>query len=1216
MSKPLKLTPAQQAAAVDRVSENIALQSGAGCGKTFVLARRFTSLLLNSPDVENCLSRLVALTFTDKAAVEMAQRVRSMLRSFAAAAGSQSDRRRLLRWVEQLAEARISTIHSFCASLLRTHAIEAGLDPDFAVCAEPVITDRLLAEAAEEAVLAAVESEDAATADLLATMRFETLVDHARHLAAERARIDLAAYDDVDATMQRWDELLQIQRQNAWRELHADKALSKMLDELGEARCDNAADKLLPIQQDTLEQARRLMQPGQPTAEAFAAVAEISPRTYGSNKSWGGDGAATAVRHQIKAIQAALAEYAQFAEPLNEYDRQAAGTLATLCRLATDAEARYHKTKLARGLIDFTDLMTFAHRLLLNNPKLAAALGDGIDQLLIDEAQDTDVMQLELLMQLLAGGDEPASDLPAMGKLFLVGDAKQSIYRFRGAQVEVFENLCQKLGLSQQVNLDVSFRTLASGVEFVNHVFAGLMDSYNPIRSNRSEKPTRPSVEITLAQPTKNEPFKKIDDCVAAQAVLTAQRIEEMLTGGEKLVWDSEAEAFRPVQPGDIAILFARMTNSLEFERQLQRRDIPYHVVSGMGFYQRQEVYDLLNALRVIDNPFDDISLMGLLRSAMFGLDDNALMHIASTHEKPYLPNLSPDKLVGKLDDAQLASLRLACEILRKLGGCKDAMGIDELLQELLDATGYEATLLGQFQGRRMVGNIRMLLGHARPAGEYISLAEFIRQIEEQIFNETRSEQAPVAGENENVVSIITIHKAKGLEFPVVIVPDLNNGRPTVKGAILNRLDWGLTTKILPGRDEHELADAKKDAENPLTFRLARQHEKTDQWAETIRKYYVALTRHEDYLVLIGADYRSQEGKFKAPGCFMQSLDDVLDITGALEEGRDEVPYGNGEYVARVRRVVPTAAVGKKRDLPPGQVLLQSAGSATEAGQALGFAAAGSESATPPLLGPLPVTTGKIELATTALGDFEQCPMLYHWRYELRAPTEPLLHSGDAEPSPSHAAAGLDPLTLGTLYHRCMELLDFAAPQPAEVLLRQVVEEMELHDCDFAALTGELSDMLETFRASELAGQIAAAGEVYRELDFLTDVGPATIRGQIDLLYNSGGAWGVVDYKSDRVAAGENIAAKAQRYQLQMLIYAAAVAGYTGKPPADAKLYFLRTGQCYTFEITPETLAQARQRVTRLAGQLIAARRTGQFHRCNKDTCSFCHQQHLKSVNP
>jgi len=1226
-----KLTPAQQSAAIDRAGENLALLSGAGCGKTLVLARRFTELLMRSGGVENPLDRFVALTFTDKAALEMVQRVRSMLAGAAAAARADADRRRLEGWLEELPEAKISTIHSFCMSLLRTYAIEAGVDPNFAVCADELVTERMIAEAADQAALAAVEAEREDVAAALSLVPYERLVGHVRELLSSRNGWNATDYAEPKKTLARWRSRIEALARAAWERLDGDAALRSELQRLQGIRCDDPLDKLGVYMDGQLTVIEGIL--AGPAARTVETFSQLSTKTgnIGKAANWGGKENVKAVRNRIKALVGAIGDYAIYAERPGELDEQAAGLLATLTKLAGEADAIYTAEKLKRGLLDFDDLLARTSELLAHNPAVRQAVRDRTDQLLIDECQDTNAFQMDLL-RALVGGDDGAG--ASGGKLFVVGDAKQSIYRFRGAQVEVFEGLCRRLGGRNVSRMDLSFRTHPAGVAFVNHVFEKLMgQDYSPIRAHRRGRGQQGGVEIIIAGGA-DGPVSNVRAAAKVQAAATAERIAEMLDNREQIVRDDSAGKWRPVRPGDIAVLFARMTDSLDYERELAIRGINYYVVGGTGFFKQQEIFDLLNALRVIDNPFDDIALVGVLRGSMFGLDDNALMHVAEAYQAPYLPHLIADgaeELAGRLSDGQLEALRWACGVLMGLHRRKDAVGIDELIERLLEQTGYEATLLAQPAGtarpRRMLGNVRRLVELARGASaSSMALGRFISQMDEVVINESRYEQAAVVGEAEDVVRLMTIHKAKGLEFPVVFIPDLNAGRRGHKGAILNRLDWGLCYKVTPGDDNNEDEDGSSDdkAESPLSYRLAKRLEERDQRAEDIRKLYVAATRHKDHLVLVGADLRRSDGTFKSTtGCdsYLTMLDEVLGIADTIDSGRTGISYGDGEYVAAVRRAVPSEPRAARRQRSLGQELLAGASSGAELGRAI--VAAGGTHAKLPLVGPLPGTIGRAELAVTALSEFDYCPMLYRWRYELRVP-QPAQAGAPAQAR----GPGLDPAAMGTLLHRCMEMLDFSAPQPALSLVRQSLGEMQPEgSAGIDAIAAELETMLGLFRNHRLWQRLAGARRVLRELDFALSAEQDILPGKIDLLcQDADGGWFIVDYKSDRIDAGA-AAARAKRYEFQMLLYSAAAARHLGRPPAEATLYFLRPAVAHSFTITTAGLDAAGARARELTGKLVTARRTGQFERRESSACGSCPyrrlcesdtkaRRHVHSVDP
>ena len=1213
MPSDAQLTNAQRAAAIDSVGENVALRSGAGCGKTFVLARRFLQLLQGAGSVEKpeqadeAMSRLVALTFTNKAALEMSSRVRSMLDQRARQAEG-PQRRRLLAWLDQMPEARISTIDGFCAAMLRAHAVEAGVDPSFAVCADNLLASRMVADAAEQAVLEAVEGQRKDLGEMLGEMSFDAVVQLVQELMENRLACDLNALTDGQAVCRRWKEIIDANRPIWLAAMTRDGRLRQEVDAIAAIPCDDPADKLAVFRQEQLEVVAKILKdPSKVTAKVFAGLSK-TPGNVGSAKAWGSKEVVMDLRRRLKGLLATVSDYAEYCEEPGSHDVRAAEGLATLAKLASEAVELYAADKRTRGLLDFTDLLDHANRLLSGNAELRKTLGEGIDQLLIDECQDTNRFQLETLGMLIGGGTPEKA--PPEGKLFAVGDAKQSIYRFRGAQVEVFGRTCERLGKDRQKYLDTSFRTHEAGVAFINALFEPLMgDDFAPTEAHRKTSPPHPSVEFLLACGDEGSPIESAPDSARAQADVCAQRIEKILRGQEKIVWDDGAEAWRAAREGDIAILFARMTNSLIYERALQQRHIPYYVVSGTGFFQRQEVFDVLTALAAVDNPRDDIALMGTLRGGLIGLSDNALMHIAEACEPPYYISLLATDLAGRLAPVEAEALADAVGLIGRLRAIKDALPIDEVLQRLLDATGYEATLLSRFQGRRMLSNVRQVAQRAAvAAGDHLGLADFLSEIRRQVAEESRYEQAPVAGERENVIRLMTIHKAKGLEFPVVVIPDLNAGRRGHRGKLLIRDDWGPTFSRPASPDDDD-----DDASEPLSYRLASRLEDADDRAEDIRRLYVAATRHEDHLIFVGADWRKEDGSIRAADSYLAQMDGVLSLSAALDGSKGYIAYGGGRFRAVVRRLTPEPLAERGRGGSAGQKILNSASDAAELAERIIKASRGP--AELPLVGPLPAATGQVEIAVTALNDFEICPMLYRWRHELRLPRryESLMRRGGeqgtrAAPGPAANLPAFDAATTGTLYHKCMELLDLDHPQDAGPLVRQAAELLDIEaGPGLEALAAELSEILSAFAGHELSAELRSAAEVRRELDFVLHCPPAMVRGQIDLAYmDRAGAWHIVDYKSDRVEPGGQVAEHAAHYELQLLLYAQAAGRHLGGPVADATLYFLRPAWTHEFRVDAAALSATAERAARLAEGLIASRRSGVFERRAREKCAWC----------
>jgi len=1187
MTRKVQLTSSQKAAAVDRIGENIALLSGAGCGKTYVLARRFTELLLDGKDKSDPLSRLVALTFTEKAALEMSRRVREMLAQFASSA-KKSDRQRLRDWLNRLPEARISTIHSFCSSVLRSYAIEAGIDPAFSLCADQLLADKMLTEATEQAIIQAVEARSPNACEALLLTSFDELARQVFQLVQWRTEWKGSDYDDPAETIRRWQAIKSAERLNALDSLASDKDWRDLIADARSLSCPNSEDKLAEQVEAVLKFAS---DPSSASPEDIAFLKDKLGKT-GRADNWGGKDAMGRAKDTVSEAVKRTKKVAIYFEHSGQLDLQSAQMLAALTGLAEQAKNIYARQKRRRGLLDFTDLLAETGKLLSDKPELREAIAGKIDQLLIDEAQDTSGFQLSLLERLMFG--RPKGQSHPAGRLFVIGDAKQSIYRFRGAQVKVFEDLCVRLRESQQEKLSISFRTHEAGVAFVNRLFKPLLgQSYEPIEANRKACPPHPSVEILLASPG-DQAIDKADQANDLQAQLTAQRICEIVTGGQKLVWDRKTENWREAQYGDIAILFARMTKSLAYERRLADAGIPYYVVAGTGFFKQQEIFDVLNALRAIDKPFDDIALVGLLRSSMVGMDDNALMSIAESMDPPYLPKLLEcgPGAIG-LNAEQSEALDFALGMIEELGKLKDAVTIDELIRQILVRTGFEAVLLAQKRGKRLVGNIRQLIHRAASASaDGMTLSEFIAQSGEYVMNEARHEQANVSEEAGNVVRLMTVHKAKGLEFPVVIIPDINASRKGSNASLLNNPDWGLTVKIKDDRN-----DGSDD--KPLFYRLAEAREKSLEAEEFIRQMYVAVTRHRDHLVIVGANWRTTKGRFREAGSFLTKLDEVLGLSDVLESGKDEFQYDQDRHRAVVRSVRPSPPVAEGLNPTIGKKIVSAAANAGEIASGIARVATGAQEL--PLVGRIPSDVGKARLSVTALCDFQRCQMLYKWRHQLLTP--PMRTTGKehgATPTP-------DPATVGTIYHRCMELLDFENPQPASALVIEAMDELAPQwKSRVGDLSADFEEMLACFRKHELCDRISHAKQTLRELEFVTQTDWGTLTGKIDLLFEDReGAWHIVDYKSDRVTEDE-LTHHASLYELQMLCYAGAAESCLGQPPESAELYFLRPGRSHSFRTTHSAIKDWARKATELGGRLITARRTDNYEKEMDENCRWC----------
>jgi ATP-dependent helicase/nuclease subunit A len=596
-----------------------------------------------------------------------------------------------------------------------------------------------------------------------------------------------------------------------------------------------------------------------------------------------------------------------------------------------------------------------------------------------------------------------------------------------------------------------------------------------------------------------------------------------MLDASEKIVYDTEAA--RAVRPGDVALLFRALSNVELYEEALRRYGIDYYLVGGRAFYAQQEIFDLLNLLRALCSPCDQVSLAGVLRSPFFGLLDETLFWLAR-HPDGLCGGLFADDLPAELDPRQRGPVESAAAVLRELRAMKDRVPIAQLIGEVLSRTGYDAILLAEFLGERKLANLRKLIEQARSFDRsgVFTLADFITQLSQFVARQPDEPLAATHPESSEVVRLMTIHQAKGLEFPVVVVPDVDRARRGSLTSVAFTPQLGPMVKYRDTRsgfDLHMLAEADEDR------------------AELVRLLYVATTRAADYLIL-SAGLR-ELGSARGP--WMELLQQRFDLSSG--ELRARLPDGYREPKVRVTSTEPPldARASSARVRPGLGELVAEARQTAERG-------AGR---VPQYLAPVPP-----DAAARRQYSFSRLTGALHER--------DLPRRADALPSDeSWEPPAVDPVGLGTLVHAVLAEIDFADPGDVPAVVRRHAQR---HLPEGEDGLDEPIELVRRFLASPRAAEVAAAEEVYRELEFLLAWPPGNggewdgryLQGFIDCLYrDAAGAWHLVDYKTNRVTAA-TLAAVAADYEMQMLLYALAAESVLGRPPAELALSFLRPG--------------------------------------------------------
>jgi ATP-dependent helicase/nuclease subunit A len=822
----------QQLDAIEARGTSVVLSSGAGCGKTTVLTERFLSHL-KSDGV--AVGQIVAITFTDRAAREMRGRIRKAVTE---APKDEASRNEWAKHLRDLESASIQTIHSFCGDLLRQFAVPAGLDPHFEVL-EEVLADNLRADALRDTLQDLLTTETPAGQDLCELVVLygcNAVVEAVRSLLKER---DTAAWKSwliqtpADIARQ-WsgpkrDALLPV-----WIE-YLLAAAPKIVHLINLFRNTNCVGPLMRANLDkVLDGLPKLAQ----SKDLAAAVEELCEAAKVSKEK----GEAWPDAETYESIKTAMTEFRKdLPEKLALWMEEPDGVDAAaingqrFVRVALTVVEAYQARKARVGAVDFQDLLVMARDLLRDRQDVREALQRRFRFLLLDEMQDTDPVQMELVENLCGIG-------MAHDKLFAVGDAKQSIYRFRGAEVALFERLRAAVRQEGRLALTRNYRSQPGILNFVNALCSLRLPDYEPLVSHHEAVGSGPWVEFLWSIPAEGVDDESAANVRAREADAIARHINELIASSAGRIREDKGVP-RGVTPGDVVLLFRSMSNVSLYEAALRKHGLDYYLVGGRAFFAQQEVYDLLNLLRTLENPDDSLALAGTLRSPFACLADDSLVLLAM-HPEGLWAGLYDSERGAILADDQQPRVRRIGELLNKWRGLKDRLPIARLIGVVFADTGYDAAMQFEFLGDRKLANLWKLVDMARSFDNsgVFGLADFIARLGDLVTNQPREEQAATQPENANVVRIMSIHQAKGLEFPVVFVPDL--------------AARGLGGRVGSARWDRDLGClARPPDEDPPLFtdfahQLGLKAEAVADWQEDLRVLYVACTRARDLLVL------------------------------------------------------------------------------------------------------------------------------------------------------------------------------------------------------------------------------------------------------------------------------------------------------------------------------------------------------------------------------
>ena len=1200
---------AEQKQVIDARNRNLLVSAAAGSGKTAVLVERIIQMVTD-PEHPVDIDRFLVMTFTNAAAAEMRERIGDALEK---RLEEHPGDRNLERQSTLIHHAKITTIDSFCLNLIREHFNDLDIDPGFRIGDEGellLLQADVMKDMMEEYYgrnderffrfvdTYASGKEDGGLEELIGQVYRFSQSNPWPGEWIEACREELLAENADDPESFERSAWMQFLIRDVKRQAEEfEEQLSRAIEIAGE---EDGPQAYLPM----LTEDRRLMK-ALKEADTYRNMYQIlSGPMFGRLSPVRGKSvdpekkeATAEIRNRVKDSVKKMRELYAPENPESMVSDLIAcrEPVLMLLELSEEFSRRYQEKKAEKNLVDFNDLEHFALKILTgdsadHSPGPAAdELASYYEEILVDEYQDSNEVQETLIRAV-------SRERFGTPNVFMVGDVKQSIYKFRLAKPELFlekyESYGKEDGLYQKIELHKNFRSRPEVLASINEIFYRIMTK--PLGNIRYTEDTalypgadypKPPVtgqaqtEVFLLN-TGEDLFQAMDEERAdftakeAEARLIAAKIRELTdpeTGMQ--IWNGKTGQYERLKKKDIVILLRSLNGwSEEFLSVLGAEGIPAFAESKTGYFTAVEVETVLNLLSVIDNPMQDIPLVSVLRSPIVGLTDRELAMImagfkrhADRGQDPGFYGAVRDYMENARDEVYDKLARFL-ELLSVLRREATYLPVHRLIYRIFELTGYYDYVSAMPAGKVRQANLNMLVEKAAAYEKtsYQSLFDFIRYIEKLKKYDTDFGEAARAGENEDTVRIMSIHKSKGLEFPVVFLAGAGKGfnRQDTRGKILIDEELGVAADFLDPELNVKASTLKK---NVLSRRIG-----LESLGEELRILYVAMTRAKEKLIITAGDkyLENRLEKWKTVGengddrcgipfTFLSSAGSYLDWILMASQGA-----GNSVRVTQVpvRDLIAAEVKSQenKAELRMKLKMLREAGSPKEELKSMLLYRYPHE-ADITLHAKMSVSELKHQGQFTDDGESDFLPSIPDF-----------MRTG--EETADRPSGGMIPggAVRGTAYHRVLELLKFREIRSYKELtaaLRQLEE-----DGMMPAESLRLVDRrkLLTFFESPLAERMRRAdeqGRLHKESQFVMGIPasmmdeadsdePVLIQGIIDAWFEEEDGIVLVDYKTDRVGEGEE-QVLLDRYQIQLVYYAQALSQITGKKVKESFIYSL-----------------------------------------------------------
>lgn len=1179
----------EQKKVIDLRDRDILVSAAAGSGKTAVLVERIVNrICVDNPPVD--IDRMLVVTFTKAAAAEMRERVSRAIDSLKE---QKPDDENLQRQSTLVHNALITTIDSFCLFVVQNNFAQLNLDPDFR------IGDQAELKLMLKDALAQVFEDNYAREDNEAFINLIDTYSKGRNDSAVRQMVEDIYYKAGSSSWPRkWmNSLLRLYDIKSAKQLEDSEIIKEIVDysrvlleeavqELTMAKDLASATPGLEKYALTLSEDIALFD-GMADVTGYVGMQEflnkISFGRIAVIRKFDGD---EKKKERVKSMRDAVKKkvdgikqkyFGMSIELMYEQLERQRPFVKELIRLSLEFYDAMEAVKTRKRVFDFSDIEHFALRILVDEQTLeptetAREFSKHFEEIMIDEYQDSNQVQEDILTAI-------SREHQGVGNMFMVGDVKQSIYRFRMARPELFmekyNTYTSDDSAHQRIDLHKNFRSRNEVLDFTNDIFYKIMaadlgnvqyddDAALYPGASYPEETMRP--ELLLVD-YKDEELSEIiededGDKVQIEALLIANRIRSLMENG--MVTDKKTGQLRAVQYRDIVILSRSVaTWGNTVAAVLKDCDIPAHVESNTGYFSSYEIQVILSMLRILDNPLQDIPMAAVLASPIVGMDDEELAQIRSAFKGVSFAQAALSAMAGEdgYEDEKLKAFALVFERLR--GAVADTP-IHELLYMMLDETGFYRYASAMPAGKRRRQNIDMLIemAAAYEKTSYKGLFHFVRYIDIQQKYEIDYGEADTAGENDDVVRIMTIHKSKGLEFPVVFVSGLGKGfntQDTKSDLVIHeKLGLGLVEKTKSPRTKRPSL-IRNEIESLI---------KRENLGEELRVLYVALTRAKEKIILTGGLSNAQKsfekyrgnvnanqpisfGQREEAGCY---LDWIIPAMLSYPDKYTVSTVDATEFAARTAMDMAANDISKAQLI--GHISAADETKAKELAEEFDFEYVYASDITKK--SKYSVSELKHDSMVEKYDSTEreaERPKFLLEEKETYVPDfardEDEAGSASNEGKELKNAAGVNQGALrGTAVHRVMECLDFKRLCDIDTKDHVALSAFVKESMDEMLRKGLITDdmyrltrpgLIEEFAASDVAARMAQAdkrGDLFKEKPFVMDYEGALVQGIIDVFWLEDDKIVLLDYKTDRVNTAKELI---DRYSTQLELYADAL---------------------------------------------------------------------------